>query len=60
MYEERYLQIDIDNLKMRLEEAKKLFHEAVDSYPTEQDPNLWTSRVREWIKKNELVQNNRD
>ena len=36
--------------KKRLEEATKLLQEAVDKYPVEEDQNLWTSRVRKWLK----------
>lgn len=33
-----------------LEEARALLFEAVDRYPVEDDPDLWTSRVRAWLK----------
>ena len=35
----------------RLEEARALLSEAIEHHPTEKDPKLWTSRVREWLKK---------
>lgn len=33
-----------------IEEAKQLLQEAVDRYPAEEDPKLWTSRVRKWLE----------
>lgn len=41
-----------DEVADRLEEAAALLHESVDRYPVEENPDLWTSRVRAWLKKN--------
>ena len=40
----------IDELKTRLDEARILLREATERYIIEEDPKLWTSRVREWLK----------
>jgi hypothetical protein len=37
--------------KEQLAEAHALLFEAVDKYPVEKDPKLWTSRVRAWLEK---------
>jgi len=33
-------------------EAVSLLSEAVDRYPVETDPKLWTVRVRTWLEEN--------
>lgn len=35
----------------RLIEARALLSEAVDRYPVETDPKLWTVRVRKWLEQ---------
>jgi len=40
-------------IRHQLEEARALLSEAIDQYPTETDPKLWTVRVRTLLSKYE-------
>jgi hypothetical protein len=43
--------LQVINLEKRLKEARELLFEAVDKYPIEKKSDLWTTRVREWLKQ---------
>lgn len=42
---------ETEQLRKSLVEARVLLHEAVDNYPVEEKQDLWSSRVRAWLRK---------